>query len=152
MLEIKNRKSFLELEITWKDNDMFELKITASNGYFYGCTEVYDTSKSLSDFSTTLIDYPSANKILVYEIGKKDCFSYFSMKFYPINNYGHIGVEISIEKNVSTEYREEEKDKLKLEIIIEPSAIDRFQKELFNMAKNETGKSILYGRDNRLDI
>jgi hypothetical protein len=41
---------------------------------------------------------------------------------------------------------------LKLEIIVEPSAIDRFQKELCHLAKNEEGLAILYGNDNRLDI
>jgi hypothetical protein len=64
-----------------------------------------------------------------------------------------IGVEINIESNnVATEYLEEEKNKLKLEIIIEPSAIDRFQKELCHLAKNEEGLAILHGNDNRLDI
>jgi hypothetical protein len=64
-----------------------------------------------------------------------------------------IGVEINIESNnVATEYREEEKNKLKLEIIVEPSAIDRFQKELCHLAKNEEGLAIFYGNDNRLDI
>lgn len=72
------------------------------------------------------------------------------MNFYPINNYGHIGIEILMEKNVATEYRKEEKDKLKLEIIVEPSSIDRFQKELIYLAKNQSCKAILYGKDNRL--
>lgn len=73
------------------------------------------------------------------------------MKYYPIDNCGHIGVEINIESNVSTVYSPAEKDKLKIEIIVEPSAIDNFQKELFNWAKNEDGTAILYGNDNRID-
>ena len=44
-------------------------------------------------------------------------------------------MEINIESNVAAEYRQEEKNKLKLEIIVEPSAIDRFQKELCHLAK-----------------
>jgi hypothetical protein len=52
------------------------------------------------------------------------------MKYYPIGFTGHIGVEMSLEGNVATEYRLEEKDKMKLEIIIEPNQLDIFQKEL----------------------
>jgi hypothetical protein len=63
-----------------------------------------------------------------------------------------IGVEINNESNVATQYRQEEKNKLKLEMIVEASAIDRFQKELCHLAKNEEGLAIFYGNDNRLDI
>ena len=68
------------------------------------------------------------------------------MRFYCIDTEGHIGVEINLEENVSTAYRKEEKDKLKLEIIVVPSAIDNFQKELLRLAINEDGIATLYGQ------
>ena len=144
-------KSFLELQIVWKDDDMFELKITASNARYYGTTEVYDTPESLTGFAQTLIDFPKDNKKQIHEAGFKDGYSYFSMNFYCIDNVGHIGVEINLEDHVATEFRHEEKDKLKLEIIVEPSAIDNFQRELTQLATTQKGTAILYGRDNRLD-
>ena len=146
-----NLKSFLELKIVWKDDDMFELKATASNGRYFGTTEVYDTTESLFSFARTLVGFPRNNKKLLYEAGNKDGYAYFSMNFYCIDNAGHIGVEINLEDNVATEFRHEEKDKLKLEIIVEPSAIDNFQKELSQLATTQKGIAILYGRDNRLD-
>jgi hypothetical protein len=144
-------KSFLELQIVWKDDDMFELKVTASNGRYFGTTEVYDTTESLFDFAQTLIDFPKGDQKLFYETGTKDGYAYFSMNFYCIDNAGHIGVEINLEDNVATQFRQEEKDKLKLEIIVEPSAIDNFHKELSQLAINQKGTAFLYGRDNRLD-
>ena len=143
--------SFLNLKIIWKDDDMFEIKVTTSNTSFYGSTEVYDQSESLSEFAESLKTFPENGKILFYEAGKKDSYAYFSMKYYSIDKSGHIGVEINLESNESTEYRKEEKNKLKLEIIVEPSAIDNFQKELYHLAKNEEGLAILYGSDNILD-
>lgn len=143
-----NRKSFLELKSIWKDEHMFELKVTVSNNRFSGETEVYDQYHCISEFANKLVGYPKENKILFYEAGEKDSYSYFSMKYYPIDNNGHIGVEINIESNVSTIYRPEEKDKLKLEIVVEPSAIDNFQRELFTLAKNEDGIATLFGNDN----
>lgn len=146
-----NRKSFLELKSIWNDEHMFELKVIVSNNIFSGETEVYDQYERISEFAEKLVDYPKGNKILFYEAGKKDSYSYFSMKYYPIDKSGHIGVEINIESNVPTFYRPEEKYKLKLEIVVEPSAIDTFQKELLHLAKNEDGTAILFGNDNRLD-
>ncbi|MFN5308813.1 MAG: hypothetical protein ACK5C0_05105 [Candidatus Kapaibacterium sp.] len=146
-----NRKSFLELKSIWNDEHIFELKVIVSNNIFSGETEVYDQYERISEFAKKLVDYPKDNKILFYEAGKKDSYSYFSMKYYPIDKSGHIGVEINIESNVPTFYRPEEKYKLKLEIVVEPSAIDTFQKELLHLAKNEDGTAILFGNDNRLD-
>jgi hypothetical protein len=147
----ENRKSFLELKVIWKDDDMFELSVTASNIDFFGKTEVYSQSQSLSKFTKTLNGFPNDNKTLFYEAGQKDSYAYFSMKYYSIGTGGHIGVEIHLESNEVTEFREEEKNKVKLEIIVEPSAIDNFQRELFHLAEKEEGSAILYGNDNRLD-
>ncbi len=147
-MDIDNRKSFLELKVIWKDDDMFELKVTASNERFFGTTEVYDTSDSLTSFAKSLIGYPTDDKTLVHEAGEKNSYAYFSMKFYCIDKAGHIGVQINLEENVATEYRQEEKDKLTLEIVVEPNAIDNFQKQLIHLAVNQEGVATLYGRDN----
>ena len=145
-------RSFLELRIVWKDEHMFELNVTASNTRYFGTTQVYDTTESLFSFAQTLIDFPKGDKKLFHEAGIKDSYAYFSMNFYCVDNAGHIGVEMNLEDNVATQFRQEEKHKLKLEIIVEPSAIDNFQRELSQLATTQKGVAILYGRDNRLDI
>ncbi|NRT16660.1 hypothetical protein HNP99_003031 [Flavobacterium sp. 28A] len=147
-MELNNRKSYLELEVIWKDEDMFEFRVIASNGRYFGITEVYETSESLKGFAKSLFEFPKNDSKLFYEMGKKDSYAYFSMQYHCIDNAGHLGVELNLEENVSTEYRCEEKDKLKLEIIIEPSAIDNFQKELIQIAENQEGKATLFGRNN----
>jgi len=147
----ENQKSFLELRIIWKDDDMFELKVTASNINFFGTTEVYDQSDSILRFASSLTGFPKDNKTLFHEAGERDSYAYFSMKYYPICRSGVVGVEIELESNVATEFRQEEKNKLKLEIIVEPSAIDNFRKELVELAKTEEGSARLYGNDNRID-
>lgn len=150
-MKSENRKSFLEFKVIWKDDELIELKITASNVYFGGITEVYDQSESLAELAVLLADFPNKNNTIFYEMGEKDSYSYFSMKLYIIDSSGHIGLEINLESNVPTEYRQEEKSKVKLEIIVEPNAIDNFQRELLHLAKNEAGTAILYGSDNRID-
>jgi hypothetical protein len=140
------RKSYLELKVIWKDADMIELKVKASNSRFSGTTEVYENPEYLYDLSNKLLGFPTEHKTIFYEAGQKNNYGYFSMNFYCIDNIGHIGVEINIEENVPTYHRKEEKDKLKLEIIVVPSGIDNFQKELLNLAKREVGSAILYGQ------
>ncbi|WP_199756958.1 hypothetical protein [Pedobacter sp. KBW06] len=145
-MNLSLQKPFLEVKVIWKDDDMFEMSVSAFNGRFYGSTEVYEQSKPLSAFAKSLIDYPKSSEVLFYEAGEKDSYAYFSMKYYPVGVNGIAGVEVHLEANVCTEYREEEKDKLKLEIIMEPAAIDRFQKELLQLAKKEEGIATLYGQ------
>jgi hypothetical protein len=146
-MDFDNRKSYLELKLIWKDDDMFELQVTASNGRYFGITEVYETSESLGDFANLLFGFPKDNSTLFHEMGAKDSYAYFSMKYYCIDNAGHLGIELNLEENVETEFRNEEKDKLKLEIIVEPSSIDNFQRELKQLATNQEGKATLFGRN-----
>jgi hypothetical protein len=70
---------------------------------------------------------------------KKDSYAYFEMEFYKIGPFGKCGVLITMEENVSAEYRKEEKDKLSMELIIEPSAIDVFCRKLKSLAEKEDG-------------
>lgn len=146
-------KSFLELKVVWKDDDMFELKVLASNGRYSGTTEVYDTSDSLGNFAKSLIGYPTVDaKTLKHEAGQKDSHSYFAMTFYCIDNSGHIGVQIELEESVATNYRKEEKDKIKLEIIAVSSGIDTFQNELLQLATTQNGTATLHGQDTSNDL
>lgn len=136
---------FLKLEVIWKDEHMFELQISASNGRYSSKTEVYETKNSLFSFASSLQVYPSNSGILKHICGEKDSYAYFEMKFYKINEFGLVGVEITLEENVGTEFRTEEKDKLKMELIVEPNSIDKFQKELVNLALTEKGIAELVG-------
>jgi hypothetical protein len=147
-MEAITRKAFLELKVIWKDDDMFEMGVTASNGRYSGTTEVYDTTESLAAFASLLYDFPQAKTALVHEAGEMDGYAYFQMKFYPFGHASYIGVQVSLEENVYPPYREVEKVKLKLEIVVEPHAIDVFQKALSQLARKQEGTVTLYGRDN----
>jgi hypothetical protein len=140
-------KSFLKLEVVWKDDEMFQLEITASNGHFSGTTKVYEQRHPLYEFAHSLVGYPKTkhDSILCYEAGQKDCYAYFSMRFYMIDDAGHLGVQVTLESNVPTAYRIEEKDKLTLEILTEPGLLDRFVKSLLTLVENEDGQAILEG-------
>ncbi|WP_109437041.1 hypothetical protein [Aquimarina sp. AU119] len=129
----------LKFEVIWKDEDMFEMRISANNGRYSGITEVYEVSESLLGFVTELNGFPFGKEKVTHSCGEKDSYAYFEMEFYKIGPTGKCGVLITMEENVSTEYRKEEKDKLSMELIIEPNAIDIFCRELKSLAVKEDG-------------
>lgn len=137
--------NFLKLDVIWKDDDMFEIQISVNNGRYAGKTEVYETKHSLLPFAKKLKGFPNDLESLVHSCGEKDSYAFFEMKFYKIGLAGIVGVQVTLEENVATEYRREEKDKLVLELIVEPNAIDKFQTQLVNLAKNENGIAELNG-------
>ena len=136
---------FLKFKVIWKDEDMFELHVSVNNGRYSGQTEVYETKDSLLLFAKELKGFPNGKEELIHECGEKDSYAYFEMRFYQIGFSGQVGVQISLEENVATEYRQEEKDKLKMELIVEPNAIDIFQNELMQLAQNGDGEAELKG-------
>ena len=144
-MSIDNSKSLLQLQVIWKDDDMFELRVMATNGRYSGTTEIYELSESLVNFAESLVDFPNDREVLIHEAGQQDSCGYFRMKFFCIDHSGHVGVEIYIEEKVSNQQRPQEKSKLSLEIIVQPSAIDNFQKELLQLANIEEGIALLRG-------
>lgn len=76
-MEFDNRKSQLELQVIWKDSDMIELRVKATNGRFSGTTEVYDTTESLNDWVQLLAQFPNGKQLLVYEAGKKSGYAFW---------------------------------------------------------------------------
>ena len=140
-----NETKHLSLEVIWKDDDMFELKVSVNNGRYSGITEVYDQRNPLYDFALKLNGFPNGQEKISHSAGEKDSYAFFEMVFYPIDPTGKVGVLVTMEENVATEYRDNEKDKLKLELIVEPASIDNFRKELQKLAANEDGKAQLIG-------
>lgn len=142
---MKSEEKYLRFEVIWRDEDMFELNIQANNGRFLGTTEVYESPDGLLKFANRLKGFPFNNKKLKHFCGKKNGYSYFEMELYKIGSTGICGVLVTLEESVATEYREEEKDRVSLELIVEPNAIDVFQNELKHLAKNEEGIATLIG-------
>ena len=143
------KSSFLCFEVIWKDEHMIELEITASNVLFYGVTQVYEQFEDLITLSEQLSNFSLLSTPLFYECGERDSYSYFSVRFCPVVTSGTIGVQINMEQNIkATEYRQEEKSKLSLEILVEPAAIDEFCLFLKTMAEKQHGKAELRGRLN----
>ena len=142
---IINYKKYLRLEVIWRDDDMIELQVLGSNGRYSGITEVYDVKDNLLDFAMKLDGFPRANEVLFLSIGAKYGSSYFGLKLYQFDPTGKIAVKVVLEDNKSTSYGEPQKNKVSLELIVEPASIDTFQKYLKTLAEREEGFAELIG-------
>ncbi|WP_106524624.1 hypothetical protein [Taibaiella chishuiensis] len=83
--------SFFKLQVSWKDADMLELAVSASNGRYTGYTEVYDTEGSLYHLAEGLAAFPGKEQVLVYEAGLKAGYAFCGLKFYLVHPAGSIG-------------------------------------------------------------
>ena len=62
---------FLKFRVIWKDDEMLELEVTATNSDFFGKTRVYVQPENLMAFALSLKEFPKESNILFYELGKK---------------------------------------------------------------------------------
>ena len=92
----------LKFEVIWKDDDMFEIRVSANNGRYSGITEVYEVSEHLLGFVNELNGFPFGKDKVSHSCGEKDSYAYFEMEFYKIGPTGKCGVLITMEENVST--------------------------------------------------
>jgi hypothetical protein len=145
-MEFDDRNSQLKLEVIWKDEDLIELSVKASNGRYFGTTQVYDTAESLMDLAKSLADFWGAHKPIVYEAGTKGGHAFWGINIYLIEPSGLIGVEIILEENSNETGISQMKrsNSIKLEIQIYMAAIDRFRNELLELAQNGEGVASLY--------
>jgi hypothetical protein len=54
-----------------KDDDMFEMRISANNGRYSGITEVYEVSESLLGFVNELNGFPFGKDKVSHSCGEK---------------------------------------------------------------------------------
>lgn len=138
-------KSFIEVEVVWKDDDLLEIKVVACNGRYRGTTQVYDTRDSLRKFAQQLIGFPkSIDQIIHYEVGERTGYSFLGVKFYCIDRTGHTAVKVEMEENITMQ-SSTEKDMIRLEFHFEANDLIEFQKELQKIITKEEGRAILNG-------
>lgn len=64
-------QSFLSLEVIWKDEDMLELQVVASNKIFKGITQVYDQVECLLQLSKQLLNFSIKSEPIFLKVEKR---------------------------------------------------------------------------------
>jgi hypothetical protein len=144
--KMEKPKPFLEIKVIWKNHGMIAIQVIASNGNFCGKTEVLEFPEYLQEFSEKLKTYSKSEEHLSYKPKIENNYNRFSMKYYKSDYFGKLLMETKIVFGSFTGG----KHTVELEIIFDISALELFQKELFELARNEDGTATLYGVDSLL--
>lgn len=145
--KMEKPKPFLEIKVSWKEHDIIGLQVIASNGNFCGKTEVLEFPENLREFSEKLKTYrKSEEHYLSYKPKIETGYNRFSMKYYNSDYFGKrlMDTKIVVESFTGG------KQTVELELIFDISALELFQKELSELARNENGTATLYGVDSVL--
>ena len=142
----KNAEAYLEIRKIWEDDHTIELNISASNGIFSGETQLYTTEESLTEWAEQLAGFPKSDdqEVTFYD-GERESYSYSSIRAYTFSGMAKTAMHITLESNVSNEYRKEEKAKLEFELFFEPAALDRFIPNLQRISDGSGSIAIMKG-------
>jgi hypothetical protein len=140
---MKEYENFLNLEVVWKDEHILELEVTASNNGYSGVARGYDTGESLGILAKQLEGFPKNGQSIFYKIIESFPLGYLSISFCPIIPSGLVGVKVYLEKEGSIDCQN---SNISLELLVEPSSIDIFQKYLATLAASQQGIAKLIAR------
>lgn len=136
----------LTIERIWDDPDMIELDVHVSNGNYIGDTQVYTTEKEIIELREELEGFPrTADHRVEFSAGSRDSYAYFAVSFYSFGGRGTCAIHVSLESNVPTDFRPEEKFKIQLEMKFEPAALDRFLPQLERISQTHKSVATLKG-------
>jgi hypothetical protein len=122
----------MSFEVIWFDQDLVEIIVRCSNGYFAGTAEIYVSREQLSELADALHGFPSSvSDIRNIELGTFNpdhADGGLKMRVYCTNFSGNAGADIKLRGDRCKELGEVESVALRMRI--EPSAIDSFVQQL----------------------
>lgn len=140
--------SQLTIQALWEDDGLLTVDSHASSWGFIGKTQVYTTYEALEKWARELGALPLvAGQTVEFHAGERESYAYLGVTISVVDSVGHCVGRVAFES--SSVHTWESKNKLEVEIRIEPNAIDRFILELMAIVdKKNQGKACLIGSDN----
>ena len=134
------------ISVIWQDDDLVEIEAAACTEHFSGLTQVYTTYDELRTLHVSLAGFPKTfSSRVAFSAGEADSYSFLGVDFYCIDQAGHAAAQITIESNVPTNYRPQEKHRVRLEMQFEPMALDWFLNALKRLISAQAGDEVLQG-------
>ena len=131
---MKQNENFLQFEVVWKDEHILELEVGVSNNGYSGVARGYDTGERLEVLAKQLKGFPKDDRSIFYEIKGSMGMGTLSFAFCLNSPNGIVGIKVHLEGEGSYDCQN---SILSLELLVEPSAIDIFQKYLTTLAANQ---------------
>jgi hypothetical protein len=136
----------LELELIWKDEDMFELRVSAWNGSFGGVANICVGIGRLKEIASRLSGFPTnpsdEREIVLGTFGREFAGGAARMRFYCADRAGHAYLESKIESEFESVGVVQN---VVISMPIEAAAVDVFVEELGQMEAQASGTARLKG-------
>jgi len=141
----------IEIISVGEDEDLFEVKIMASNGDFSGGAKCYTQRKELRYLAASLEGFPKSLNHKVSYVEENENFSFFTLVF-SCNSSWKVSVRVKISKIIVSCNAPKVHDVVEFDMAIEPAAIDAFVLSLRILADSEIGtaKAVLNAKTNNM--
>jgi len=142
-------ESKVEIVSIWEDDDLFEVKVFASNGLFAGTADCYTHRSEMERLGNIFQGFPkSVDQVVDFTTYYSDALSYFSINLKCMDRAGHVNARIKVAHIVTYSDRSQQKYISEFDLGIEPAAIDQFADEIRMLSRSGIGKvkAVLKGK------
>lgn len=135
------------IRIVGVDEDgMLNAAIDVASRGFKGVSQVYTTADGLEKLSSSLRFFPEGpTKFLEFQFGTPDSHGYLSLAFSVLDATGRCACQVRLESNYVPMHGHGSKNRIDVEMGVEPNAIDRFVFDLQNLLNSKRGEAVLQG-------
>jgi hypothetical protein len=128
------------------DDGMITAAVDVASRGFRGVSQVYTTTAAVEELSLRLRHFPQGpTQSFDFQFGMPDSYGYFSLAFSILNATGRCACRVQLESNHLPSYGPGSKNRVEVDMGVEPNAIDRFTFELQNVLKTKQGEAALQG-------
>lgn len=140
-------KSQLTIQALWEDDGLLTIDSHAASWGFVGKTQVYSSYDALERWAKDLAALPLvAGQSVSFEAVERNSYAYLGVTISVLDSAGHCLCRVALESNAT--HTRESKNKLEVEILIEPNAMDRFVSGLMAIIQTKyRGEACLLGVD-----
>ena len=140
-------ESQLTIQALWEDDGLLTIDSHAASWGFVGKTQVYTTCEALEKWAKELAGLPLiAGQSVGFQAGERNSYAYLGVTISVLDSVGHCQCRVAFESN--SVHTWESKNKLEVEILTEPNAIDRFVAGIMAIVRTKNqGEAFLLGVD-----
>lgn len=140
-------ESQLTIRALWEDDGLLTIDSHAASWGFVGKTQVYTTYAALQKWAKELAALSLiTGQSVGFQAGERNSYAYLGVTISVLDSLGHCQCRVAFESN--SVHTWESKNKLEVEILVEPNAIDRFVTGLVAVVQTKNqGEACLLGVD-----
>jgi hypothetical protein len=140
-----DRPHELRLVVVYVDDDLTELEATVGAGYWSGRARAYTVPQDIATFASALQQFGSgASAGAEFVAGADTGIGLIALRFYRVDRSGHIACHVRlVTGRLPGDHRPEEVSRLSVEVRAEGAAVDRFARQLSELARTQAGQAVL---------